>query len=138
MALLRCAEFTGNVDLERIATANLRTIRDLMERAPSAFAWWLQAAEFYANPVKQVVIAGKRDDPGTVAMVKEARKGFNPDRIVALLDPEGDTDGDVSLRLFEGRKMIDGLPTGYVCRNYACELPVTDVASLASQLEENN
>ena len=138
MALLRCAEFTGNVDLERIATANLRTVRDLMERAPSAFAWWLQAAEFYANSVKQVVIVGKRDDPGTVAMVKEARKGFNLDRIVALLDPEGDTDGDVSLRLFEGRKMIDGLPTGYVCRNYACELPVTDVASLASQLEENN
>ena len=39
--------------------ANLRTVRELMERAPSAFSWWLQAAEFYANPVKQVVIVGE-------------------------------------------------------------------------------
>ena len=60
MALFRVAEFTGNNDLERIATSNLRSMRDLMERAPSAFAWWLQAAEFYANPINQVVIVGER------------------------------------------------------------------------------
>ena len=138
MALLRCSEFTGNTDLERKAAANLRSIRDLMERAPSAFAWWLQAAEFYANPVKQVVIVGERDDPITEALVAEARRGFNPDRIVALLEPGDVEDLSVELPLFQGRRMIDGKPTAYVCKNYACELPVTDVEALAAQLNSDN
>ena len=137
LALLRCAEFTGNVDLERIGAANLRSMRDLMERAPSAFSWWLQAAQFYSNPIKQVVIVGERGNTETEALLAEARRGFNPDRIVALLTP-GDEDGEKSLPLFEGRRMIDGLPTAYVCRNYACELPVNDVEALQAQLNQNN
>ena len=137
LALLRCAELTGNVDLERIGAANLRSMRDLMERAPSAFSWWLQAAQFYANPIKQVVIVGERGNTETEALLAEARKGFNPDRIVALLTP-GDEDGEKSLPLFQGRRMIDGLPTAYVCRNYACELPVNDVEALQAQLNQNN
>ena len=137
LALLRCAEFTGNVDLERIGAANLRSMRDLMERAPSAFSWWLQAAQFYANPIKQVVIVGERGNAETEALLAVARTGFNPDRIVALLTP-GHEDGEKSLPLFEGRRMIDGLPTAYVCRNYACELPVNDVEALQAQLNQNN
>ena len=137
LALLRCAEFTGNVDLERIGAANLRSMRDLMERAPSAFSWWLQAAQFYANPIKQVVIVGERGNAETEALLAVARTGFNPDRIVALLTP-GHEDGEKSLPLFEGRRMIDGLPTAYVCRNYACELPVNDVKALQAQLNQNN
>ena len=137
LALLRCAEFTGNVDLERIGAANLRSMRDLMERAPSAFSWWLQAAQFYANPIKQVVIVGERGNAETEALLAVARTGFNPDRIVALLTP-GHEDGEKSLPLFEGRRMIDGLPTAYVCRNYACEVPVNDVEALQAQLNQNN
>ena len=136
MALLRCAEFTGNADLERIATANLRSMRDLMERGPSAFAWWLRAAEFYANPIKQVVIIGERGNPETEALLAEARGGFNPDRIVALMS--ADDDMAMSLPLFESRRMVDGKPTAYVCRNYACELPVNDVEALAAQLVGGN
>jgi uncharacterized protein YyaL (SSP411 family) len=37
--------------------------------------------------------------------------------------------------LLQGRALIDGKATAYVCRNYACELPVTDRAALARQLE---
>ncbi len=138
MALLRCAEFTGNVDLERVAVANLRSCRELMERAPSAFAWWLQATQFYANPVKQVVIVGNRDDAQTEALLTEARRVYNPDRIVALIEPDDVAEAARSFPLFADRKLIDGKPTAYVCINYACRLPVTDVDALASQLSDDN
>ena len=65
-------------------------------------------------------------------------KGFNPDRIVAHLDPAVGDEANASMPLFEGRKMVDGLTTAYVCRNYACELPVTDVQALVTQLDTDN
>ncbi|MCH8235959.1 MAG: hypothetical protein IIC29_07525 [Chloroflexi bacterium] len=36
--------------------------------------------------------------------------------------------------LLEGRGMLNGAPTAYVCENYACQLPVNDPAALAAQL----
>ena len=35
----------------------------------------------------------------------------------------------------EDRPLVDDKPTAYVCRNYACDRPVTNPESLASQLE---
>ena len=37
--------------------------------------------------------------------------------------------------LLGGRGAVDGKATAYVCRNYACELPVTDAEALGRQLE---
>ena len=37
--------------------------------------------------------------------------------------------------LLEGRGAVAGKPTAYVCRNYACELPVTDPSALGRQLD---
>ena len=40
------------------------------------------------------------------------------------------------LPLLQERGMVNGRPTAYVCRNYACQLPVTEPEALAAQLEE--
>jgi len=47
----------------------------------------------------------------------------------------GHREGAAGVPLLEGRAAIDGRATAYVCRNYACELPVTDRAALAKQLD---
>jgi len=47
----------------------------------------------------------------------------------------GDAASAAGIPLLEGRGVVDGKPTAYVCRNYACELPVTDAAALGRQLE---
>jgi uncharacterized protein YyaL (SSP411 family) len=36
--------------------------------------------------------------------------------------------------LLRGRRLLDGLPTGYVCRGFVCDRPVTSAADLAAQL----
>jgi hypothetical protein len=48
----------------------------------------------------------------------------------------GDAGSAAGIPLLEGREAVGGKPTAYVCRNYACELPVTDRAALARQLED--
>src|SRR2546427_166273 len=46
--------------------------------------------------------------------------------------PCGSSEG---IPLLQNREAVGGRPTAYVCRNYACELPVTDRDSLARQLD---
>ena len=39
-----------------------------------------------------------------------------------------------SVPLLEGRPLIAGLPTAYVCEGFVCRAPVTDPEELAAQL----
>jgi len=36
--------------------------------------------------------------------------------------------------LLEGRTMIDGKATAYVCQNFACQMPVTEAEALKRQM----
>src|SRR5256885_17176767 len=73
------------------------------------------------------------DGDGLAPLVEEAFGRYLPNRVVA-----GGVAGDAatsSLPLLAGRDAIGGRPTAYVCRNYACDLPVTDRAALHRPLE---
>jgi hypothetical protein len=48
------------------------------------------------------------------------------------LDP-----GSSAIPLLAGRVAIDGRPTAYLCRNFACRLPVTDAAALAAEFKRS-
>jgi uncharacterized protein YyaL (SSP411 family) len=41
---------------------------------------------------------------------------------------------DAKVPLLEGRGLVDGQAAAYVCRNFACQLPVTDPAALRAAL----
>jgi uncharacterized protein YyaL (SSP411 family) len=58
-----------------------------------------------------------------------ARAGYQPHRVVAVGDPETTT-----VELIQGRFRLRGLPTAFVCRDFACRQPVTEPAALAAEL----
>ncbi|MBN1136203.1 MAG: hypothetical protein JXM73_06440 [Anaerolineae bacterium] len=47
--------------------------------------------------------------------------------------PPGETAPAVPL--LEDRGLVDGQPAAYVCRDFACQAPVTNVDALQEQLE---
>jgi len=59
---------------------------------------------------------------------------FLPNKVVAGMETEDDPIAD-QLGLLEGRVLINGLPTAYVCQNYTCQMPVTDPSELLEQLD---
>jgi uncharacterized protein YyaL (SSP411 family) len=70
---------------------------------------------------------------GLAPLIEETFARYLPNRVVAggvAGDPAAET-----LPLLAGRGAIGGRPTAYVCRNYACDLPVTDRDGLRRQLE---
>ena len=131
-ALLRMAVITGDESLRRIAAASIRSASTLLERAPIGAGQWLSALDLYLSSPKEIVIVGPVSDARTRALLAEVHRGYSPNRV--LLGHPGDADPPADLPLLEGRSMIGGSPTAYVCEGYVCDLPVTTPADLAAQL----
>jgi hypothetical protein len=132
--LQRLALLTGDRDLERIGVSALRPIRDVLGRAPAGFGHALQALDLYLGPSQEVAVVGASGDPATRKLIDEiVTARFLPNVVVAVAAPE-DREAAAEVALLRDRPMVDGKPTAYVCRRFACRLPVTTPEALAAQL----
>jgi hypothetical protein len=100
---------------------------------PTAFAKWLQAIDFALAPVAEVAIVGDPAAPATRELHEVALGGYAPARVVAASPGEG---AESAVPLLRDRTLVRGRPAAYVCRGFACRLPVTDPDALREQLAE--
>ena len=58
-----------------------------------------------------------------------------PGAVIALGDgTAADTLGEQGIPLLYGRRLMNGYPTVYVCRNFTCRAPVSDLMELRDVL----
>lgn len=72
-------------------------------------------------------------------MLDVVRSRFIPGRILAVADGPGGRAGLLYRRRESLARLqpVHGKPAAYVCRNFACSLPVTEPEELATSLDEN-
>jgi uncharacterized protein YyaL (SSP411 family) len=99
---------------------------------PSAMPQMLVALDFSLSKPRQIVIAGKKDAPGTKALLTEVRRHFLPKTILLLADG---SDGQKYLgeknEAIRAMSTVEGKSAAYVCENFTCKAPVTDSSKLA-------
>ena len=134
--LLRLAQFTGRTDFRASAERALAAFAPRLARVPMALPAMLTACEFYLAEPRQIVIAGPRDDSGTRALLRAFHARFVANRIVLLVDSDETRHAlAAGIPAIEAMQPADGIPSAYVCRNYTCQLPVTEAAQLAELLQ---
>jgi len=129
--LLRLALLVGDEDLDRRARSILRAAAPALDRQPSALGRMLAAADRGLGAPIDIVVAGDPDDERAVVLRRAAIGPYLPDLVLAPLPPESRI---ADLPLFAGKVAIDGVPTAYVCRGYACEDPASDPQRVAEQV----
>jgi len=129
--LQRLAAFTGERSYEEHAVNVLRLVRDAAVRSPLGFTHLLMGVDLYTSDLKEIVIVGSPDDTQTQELVGARRSRFLPNSITVVGEPETDA-GKVPL--FEGRQLLEGRPTAYVCKRGICRLPVTSPDKLLEEL----
>ena len=130
--LQRLAALTGRQDLEDHAVDVLRSILDAAIRSPLGFTHALSAVDLYTSEMKEIVIVGDPNDAGTRALLVEARSRYLPNSVTLVVSPT--TPLMERLPLLQGRSLIDGKPTAYVCTRGVCKLPVTTTDALREEL----
>ena len=124
--LLKLSKFFGDEKYERFAATVLRLVATQISRYPQGFGRSLSALEFYLGGAREIVIVGEKGNE----LARAAGKAYIPNAVVVQSEnPEGD-----ALPLLEGRQMIEGKPTAYVCENFVCQKPVTTVDEFIGQL----
>jgi len=128
--LLRLHALTGETRHRAAAEATLRLVAAVAHRYPTAFAQWLIAADLASGPIDEVAIVGSLDDETTQALLAVTEEGFRPRQVVAA----SATPDASAVPLLFGRTARDGKPTAFVCRGFACRLPVADPDALREEL----
>ncbi len=130
--LLRLAAWTGETRYREASERAIGTVRPYLARYPTGFAPWLVAATFAAGEVDEVAVIGSLDDPATRELLRPVWSTWRPNQVLALATAEDAATSVVPL--LNDRIAVDDRPTAYVCRHFACRLPVTSASALAEQL----
>jgi hypothetical protein len=129
--MLRLAALTGDERYRQAADRAFETVTPYLARYPTGFANWLSAAHLAVEGIDELAIVGDLDDPSTTLLAAVASEGFRPNLVLAVAANASSS----AVPLLEGRALIDGRPAAYLCRNFACRLPVTDPGALRDQLD---
>jgi uncharacterized protein YyaL (SSP411 family) len=104
----------------------------LIDRVPRAFATSLMVADMLLAGPTEVVLAGDPADERTRSLAREAGRTLLPSRILVHLVPGSACHAPEAL--ISGKETL-GVPTLYVCRDFACKAPVTDPGQVARALD---
>jgi uncharacterized protein YyaL (SSP411 family) len=124
--LIRLGRITADTSWEQRSRDIGRAFHAQVTRSPSIHTQMMCAVDFAVGPSFEIVIAGVAGDSGTKAMMTELEKAFVPNKVVVMRADNDDTIVKLAPYTRE-QKSIDGKATVYVCRNYACELPTTEI-----------
>jgi len=133
--LLRLGRITANHEFEaragRIGRAFFQQVSDM----PSAHTMLISAIDFAVGATREVVIVGDPDAADTKEMLRALRRQYLPNKVVLFRSSDGGTGELADIAEFtSGQRSIEGRATAYVCRNYACELPTTDIKKMLEML----
>src|SRR5580704_8656152 len=129
MNLIRLSRILGRPDFESNASKVISSFQEMLEHHPSAMPQMLSAADALLADPLQIVIATR--NPAEDPLLRVAQAVYQPRRILLLAGEKGLAQQVPELR---GMDLIDGRSAAYVCRNFACELPITDPEALATKL----
>jgi uncharacterized protein YyaL (SSP411 family)/aryl-alcohol dehydrogenase-like predicted oxidoreductase len=148
-ALARLSFHFDREDLRQTAMRALAAYGRTIARMPRAFATSLIVVDFLLEGPVELAFVGTPGDAAFDALRREAVRHYLPNRIIGHLDPGAEratgaprgqrttSSGRAEaydLPLLAGKTLVDGRPALYVCRNFACQAPITDPAQVAAGL----
>ena len=120
-----------NSDLEEKATGTGRAFFENIKQLPSAHSQLLVAVDFGLGPSYEVVITGNSQAEDTSSILKALRRKFVPNKVFLLRPVEQESPEITRLAEFtKDLSSINGKATVYMCLNYTCQIPTTDIEQM--------
>jgi uncharacterized protein len=137
MNLARLARVFNHKEYQNSAARIIGTFHSTLDRMAVALPQMLAALDSTVTESAQMVVAGPREDPLTAELLRVIRSRYLPNKVVLLADGgEGQKWLGEHVEAIQQMTSVKGKPAAYICRNFTCELPVTQPEDLAAKLDE--
>ncbi|MFO7991710.1 MAG: thioredoxin domain-containing protein [Thermoplasmata archaeon] len=130
--LSKLAHLTGETEFDEYAQKLIDAFSGNLMRIPSQHTMLLSALFATMNPGSEIVIVGDRDDEVTTEMLDVVRNRFLPSAVLLLKNSEKITE---VAPYAEGMNKIDEKPTVYMCTDFTCGKPTTNVERFKKSIE---
>jgi hypothetical protein len=124
LLLLRLARMTDREDFRAAGERTLRAFASRMQESGTGVPQMLVAQSFAWAKPREIVLAGPADHPAMRDILAAIHRRFLPDAVVMRAE-----------QCARPMPAIGGVPTVYVCENFACHLPVTEINALEELLK---
>lgn len=141
MNLLRLGRLCSEPELEQVGHAVSEHYAGSLRNNPAAYLAMVSAVDYALGPSSEVVIAGDPDREDTQAMLRDVQGMFAPNAVLVFV-PDGNQ--RVKNRIEDilphaaAFQSQQGAPLAYVCREYACQAPTSDVEAMLNNLRPEN
>lgn len=130
--MLRLARITEDKELEEKALSQFDTFGGNILNNPNAYTHFMMAFVFANMPPKEIVLAGEINDKDINKMVQKINSKFLPFTTVVLNNRD-----EALYKLVPSVKDKDkknSKATAYVCENFTCSMPTTDLQEFVTHL----
>jgi hypothetical protein len=127
--LHRLARITGDMKWAGMADTILKIFSKDIERSPRGFSAMLLGYIFETDSPKEVVIVGNSNQEESMAFLTSVNSNYEPNKIILFKDMSNKNSVLSTLAPWtESQTTIDGKATAYICENFSCKLPTTDLS----------
>ena len=85
---------------------------------------------------KEVVLVGDPNDPETQNMIRALRENYTPNKVVLFKDTSRPDALTKVAPWTKDHVMVNEKPTFYICENFACKQPTTNLGLAMKYLNE--
>ncbi len=134
--MARLSKLTGRPELIEKLERTFQLFATIMRHSPMEAAQMLIAWDLFQPATREIALVGEPDSPGVSEILTQLHQRFVPNKVVALRRPT-ESDADVQpVRLLEGKSAVDAGATVYVCRQWTCSAPTSEIGPFIRSLEK--
>ena len=137
MNMVKLTRITGNTNWAELAEKTIRAFSEDVNRAPTGYTLMLTGFMFDTQNSKEIVIVGDSRNRNTTKFLHTIRASYAPHKVLLFKDTSV---SDNRLEQFANwtstQNSINGKPTAYVCKNFACNQPTSDLQTALSFINE--
>ncbi|GAA1214249.1 thioredoxin domain-containing protein [Rhodoglobus aureus] len=139
---------TGDAQYRDAAESSMKLVGQLAAQQPISFGTALTLMSELGAPLRQLVVVTPDAAGGRLASDASAETGGELTSLahtlhraggigIAVSQAQADAFAASGFELFAARTASEGKPTAYLCEEFVCRLPLTDVAALGAVLTAN-
>ena len=137
MNLLKLTRITGEIKWAEMADKTFKVFSNEINRVPSGYTSMVTAFLFEYDHPKEIVVVGSGSDPATQDALIRMKTEYVPGKILLFKDTDKlFPDLSPLAKWTATQETIDDKVTFYVCQDFSCKIPTTDIKQALTFIHE--